>query len=207
MRTTLCAPVEPAGDERRIRRLVTAAQAGDRDAMHGLYVTFAPGLRAYLAPIVGRHDAEDVTQQVFAKLMGELESYRGGEAPFSAWLLRVARNLAIDHLRRSRLVPCAEVRGRNALADDAGRECTASLREALGGLPLAQREVLLLHHLVGLSAGEIADSLGRSVHSVHCLHNRGRSAARMALHRLGAGPATSRPPAVEDWPDAAPIAA
>jgi RNA polymerase sigma-70 factor (ECF subfamily) len=206
MPMTRCAPVEPV-DERRIRRLVTAAQAGDREAMHGLYVSFAPGLRAYLARIVGRHDAEDVTQQVFAKLMGELPSYRAGEAPFSAWLMRVARNLAVDHLRRSRLVPCAEVRGRETLADDSGRECTASLREALSGLPPAQREVLLLHHLVGLSAGEIADSLGRSVHSVHCLHNRGRSAARTALDRLGAGPATSRQPAADDWREATPIAA
>jgi RNA polymerase sigma-70 factor, ECF subfamily len=206
MPMTRCAPVEPV-DERRIRRLVTAAQAGDREAMHGLYVSFAPGLRAYLARIVGRHDAEDVTQQVFAKLMGELPNYRAGEAPFSAWLMRVARNLAVDHLRRSRLVPCAEIRGRETLADDSGRECTASLREALSGLPPAQREVLLLHHLVGLSAGEIADSLGRSVHSVHCLHNRGRSAARTALDRLGAGPATSRQPAADDWREATPIAA
>jgi RNA polymerase sigma-70 factor (ECF subfamily) len=187
-----CAPVEPV-DERRIRRLVTAARAGDREAMHVLYVSFAPGLRTYVARIVGRHDAEDVTQQVFAKLVDELPSYRAGEAPFSAWLRRVAHNLAVDHLRRSRLVPCAEVRGRDAPADDAGRECTASLREALSGLPPAQREVLLLRHLVGLSSGEIADSLGRSVHSVHCLHNRGRSAARIALAGLGAGPATSPP--------------
>jgi RNA polymerase sigma-70 factor, ECF subfamily len=206
MSVARCAPVEPA-DERRIRRLVAAAGAGDREAMHVLYVSFAPGLRAYLARIVGRHDAEDVTQQVFAKLMDELPSYRAGEAPFSAWLLRVARNLAIDHLRRSRLVPCADAGNREALADDAGRECTASLLEALSGLPPVQREVLLLRDLVGLSAGEIADSLGRSVHSVHCLHNRGRSAAQTALARLGAGPATSRPPAARDWRDAAPIAA
>jgi RNA polymerase sigma-70 factor, ECF subfamily len=206
MPTTPFAPVEPV-DERRIRRLVTAAQAGDREAMHVLYVSFAPGLRAYVTRIVGRHDAEDVTQQVFAKLIDELPSYRPGEAPFSAWLLRVARNLAVDHLRRSRRVPCAEVGVGEALADEARRERTASLREALSGLPPAQREVLLLHHLVGLSPGEIADSLGRSVHSIHCLHNRGRSAARTALDRLGARPATSRPPAADDRHEAAPIAA
>jgi RNA polymerase sigma-70 factor, ECF subfamily len=207
MPPAMCTPVGPAGDERRIRRHVAAAQAGDREAMHALYVGFAPGLRAYLAPIVGRHDAEDVTQQVFAKLMHELRHYREGEAPFSAWLLRVARNLGVDHLRRSRLVPCGDVRDGDVLADDAGRACTASLREALAGLPPAQREVLLLRHLVGLSSAEIAETLGRSVHSVHCLHNRGRSAARTALDGLGAGPATSRPPVAEEWPAVAPIAA
>jgi RNA polymerase sigma-70 factor (ECF subfamily) len=205
MSATPHGPAETA-DERRIRRIVAAARAGDPDAMHLLYVRFAPGLRAYLTRIVGRHDAEDVTQQVFAKLIHELASYRPGEAPFSAWLRRVARNLAVDHLRRSRPVPFAEVRGREVPADDAARECTASLREALSGLPPAQREVLLLRHLVGLSSDEIADSLGRSVHSVHCLHNRGRTAARTALDRLGARPATSRPvPA--NWRDTAAAAA
>jgi RNA polymerase sigma-70 factor (ECF subfamily) len=207
MRPTTWAPIDPVGDEARIRRLVAAAQAGDRDAMHALYVAFAPGLRAYLAPVVGRHDAEDVTQQVFAKLMAELRHYRPGPAPFSSWLLRVARNLGIDHLRRSRMVPCAEVRPRDAAADDAGRECADSLREALAGLPPAQRKVLLLRHLVGLSTDEIAATLGRSVRSVHCLHNRGRSSARTALDRLGAGPVTTRPAVADDWPGTTPIAA
>jgi RNA polymerase sigma factor (sigma-70 family) len=192
------------GDERRVRRLVAAAQAGDREAMHGLYVRFAPGLQAYVTRIVGAHDAEDVTQQVFAKLMAELPHYRAGEAPFSAWLLRVGRNVAVDHLRRSRHVPCAEVRSTNALADDAGRRCTASLREALLGLPPAQRKVLLLHHLVGLSPDEIATRLGRSVHSVHCLHHRGRRAARTALDDLGARPATTRPAITETWRETVP---
>jgi len=204
---TTCVSTDPVGDEARVRRLVAAAQSGDRDAMHALYVAFAPGLRAYLTPVVGRHDAEDVTQQVFAKLMDELPHYRAGAAPFSAWLLRVARNLGIDHLRRSRMVPCAEVRPCDAAADDAGRACTESLREALAGLPPAQRKVLLLRHLVGLSADEIATSLGRSVRAVHCLHHRGRSAARTALDGLGAGPVTTRPAVAEDSPRAAPIAA
>src|SRR3954471_14630929 len=185
-------------DESDVKRMVGAAQAGDRDAMRAIYVRFAGGVHVYVAGVVAQRDAEDVTQQVFAKLLTELDRYRPGEAPFSAWLLRVARNLAIDHLRRNRLVPCAEVGVGEALADEARRERTASLREALSGLPSAQREVLLLRHLVGLSPGEIADSLGRSVRSVHCLHHRGRSAARTALDRLGARPATRRPPAAAD---------
>jgi RNA polymerase sigma-70 factor (ECF subfamily) len=182
-----------AHEEREVKRLVRAAQAGDSDAMRGLYLRFADGVQVYVGRIVPQRDAEDVTQQVFAKLMTELDRYRPGEAPFAAWVLRVARNLAIDHLRRSRLVPCEEVRGEDDLADDAARECAASLREALGGLTPDQRSVLLLRHLVGLSPDEIAEQLGRTVRSVHCLHHRGRCAARSALHDLGAAPATVRP--------------
>jgi RNA polymerase sigma-70 factor (ECF subfamily) len=177
-----------------VKRLVGAAQAGDRDAMRALYVRFSGGVHVYVGRIVPQRDAEDVTQQVFAKLLTELDRYRPGEAPFAAWVLRVARNLAIDHVRRSRLVPCEEVRGADDVADEAARDCADSLREALAGLTADQRNVLLLRHLVGLSPTEIAEHLGRTVRSVHCLHHRGRSAARTALHDLGAGPATVRPP-------------
>jgi RNA polymerase sigma-70 factor (ECF subfamily) len=183
----------PARDEVDVQRVVRAAQGGDRDAMRDLYEQFAPSVQLYVGSIVQSSDAEDVTQQVFAKLMTDLPRYRPGEAPFAAWVLRVARNLAIDHLRRSRLVPCAEVHGDSHLADDAARDCGASLRQALAGLTQDQRNVLLLRHLVGLSPGEIATQLGRTVRSVHCLHHRGRCAARVALHDLGAAPATVRP--------------
>jgi RNA polymerase sigma-70 factor (ECF subfamily) len=183
-----------AWDESDVKRLVGAAQAGDRDAMRALYVRFSGGVHVYVGRIVPQRDAEDVTQQVFAKLLTELDRYRPGEAPFAAWVLRVARNLAIDHVRRSRLVPCEEVRGADDVADEAARDCADSLREALAGLTADQRNVLLLRHLVGLSPTEIAEHLGRTVRSVHCLHHRGRSAARTALHDLGAGPATVRPP-------------
>jgi RNA polymerase sigma-70 factor, ECF subfamily len=185
-----------AWDESDVKRLVGAAQAGDRDAMRALYVRFSGGVRVYVGRIVPQRDAEDVTQQVFAKLLTELDRYRPGEAPFAAWVLRVARNLAIDHVRRSRLVPCEEVRGADDVADDAAHERAESLREALAGLTAEQRSVLILRHLVGLSPAEIAVELGRTVRSVHCLHHRGRSAACIALHDLGAAPATVRPPAV-----------
>jgi RNA polymerase sigma-70 factor (ECF subfamily) len=181
-------------DEVRVRRIVAAARAGDRDAMRQIYLRYAARVRAHVLRIVGdERDAEDVTQQVFAKLLTELDRYRPGEAPFAAWVLRVARNLAIDHLRRSRLVPCEEVRGADDVADEAARECADSLREALAGLTADQRNVLILRHLVGLSPTEIAEQLGRTVRAVHCLHHRGRSAARTALHDLGAGPATVTP--------------
>jgi RNA polymerase sigma-70 factor (ECF subfamily) len=187
------ADIRCAGDERKVRRLVERAGAGDRDAMRSLYLRFAGGVQVYVARIVPPRDAEDVTQQVFTKLLTELDRYRPGEALFSAWVLRVAHNQAIDHIRRSRLIPCEEVHGPDDVADDAARECAASLREALAGLTPDQRNVLILRHLVGLSPAEIAAQLGRTLRSVHCLHHRGRSAARTALHDLGAAPLTVRP--------------
>jgi RNA polymerase sigma-70 factor (ECF subfamily) len=194
-------------DEREVQRLVRAAQQGDRDAMQALYVRYAAGVQLYVSRIVPQQDAEDVTQQVFAKLLTELGRYRPAAAPFSAWVLRVARNLAIDHLRRNRIAACDEAPRIDVLADEAGRECAASLRLALRDLTPGQRDVLLLRHLVGLSPGEIAEHLGRSVRSVHCLHHRGCSAARVALDGLGAAPATRRPLARRPWPAVSPLKA
>jgi RNA polymerase sigma-70 factor, ECF subfamily len=180
-----------AADERIVRRLVGDAKAGDRDAMRQLYVRFAPHVRAHVERVVAnRDDAEDVTQQTFAKLLTELWRYEPGDAPFRAWMLRVSHNVAIDHLRRTRALPLDAVAEELERVDDAPLECRASLREALASLTAGQRDVLVLRHVVGLEPEEIAACLGRSLRSVHCLHHRGRAAACTALDELGFAPVT-----------------
>jgi RNA polymerase sigma-70 factor (ECF subfamily) len=179
-------------DERRVRLLVARAKAGEQDAMHALYLRFAPTVRAYVSRIVPTgHDAEDVTQHTFAKLMTELARYEPGQAPFRAWILRVARNVAIDHRRQTRAIPYDEVREPGSRVDDGGVERRVSLHEALSSLTAGQRDVLVLRHVVGLTPEEIAARLGRSVRSVYCLHHRGRAAACTALSELGSAPATA----------------
>jgi RNA polymerase sigma-70 factor (ECF subfamily) len=180
-----------AGDELAVRRLVRRAKAGDHDAMRQLYVRFAPPVHDHVERIVDSpDDADDVTQQIFAKLLTELWRYEPGEAPFLAWILRVSHNAAIDHVRRTRAVPCEEIWTTGQHADEPPLERRASLREALASLTAGQRDVLVLRHVVGLTAEEIATRLGRSVRSVHCLHHRGRAAACVALDELGSAPAT-----------------
>jgi RNA polymerase sigma-70 factor, ECF subfamily len=180
---------------------VSLATAGDRDAMRELYMAHAAGVQACVLRIVGdRHDAEDVTQQVFAKLLTDLPRYRPGEAPFRAWVLRIAHNVAVDHLRRRRAVPCEAVREHDGGGDEAAAQARTSLRAALASLPPAQRDVLVLTHLVGLSPPEIAARMGCSVRSVHGLHYRGRAAACVALNNLGSAPATVPPIAPRRWP-------
>jgi RNA polymerase sigma-70 factor (ECF subfamily) len=139
-------------------------------------------------------DADDVTQQVFAKLLTGMDRYRPGEAPFIVWVLRVARNAAIDHLRQVRAVPVDAVDERGAGDDRAAEEVRAALRAALGALPQGQREVLLLTHVVGLAPHEIATTLGCTVRAVHGLHYRGRAAMRVTLTDLGSAPAVARLP-------------
>jgi RNA polymerase sigma-70 factor, ECF subfamily len=178
---------------RRVAQAVRRAQAGDRDALAFLYARYADNVYGYVRSIVhDPHEAEDVTQQVFAKLMRVIGKYEEREVPFFAWVLRVARNLAVDHLRRQRSIPVEEVRIASPDGADpaAGRQMT-ELCEALSQLPRDQCEVLVLRHFAGLSPTEIATRTGRTEGSIHGLHHRARRALRAELTNRGAAPATS----------------
>jgi RNA polymerase sigma-70 factor (ECF subfamily) len=94
-----------------VLRAVRRAKSGDREALGFLYARYADGVYGYVRSIVhDSHEAEDVTQQVFAKLIHVIGKYEERDAPFFAWILRVARNLAVDHLRRQRMIPVEDVR-------------------------------------------------------------------------------------------------
>jgi RNA polymerase sigma-70 factor (ECF subfamily) len=169
----------PAGD-RLVTDAIAQAQGGDPEALRFLYLRYADSVYGYVCSILrDEHDAEDVTQQVFAKLLTALGRYEPRNVPFSAWILRVAHNTALDHLRARRTVPCEEL-DRGA-AGDGGRERFAELRVALADLPPEQRDVLVLRFLIGLTPGEIAERMGRSVEAVHGLQHRGRRGLRRAM--------------------------
>jgi len=177
------------------REAVTRAKAGDPEGLHYLYVRYADDVLRYVTGMIrDHHEAEDITQNVFAKLMTAINKYEERAVPFDAWIIRVARNAALDHLRAKRTIPTEEVRltdtGRAETALDRGQ----ALRQALEDLPEDQREVLVLRHIVGLSPVEIADTLDKSESSVHGLHHRGRRSLRANLDELGAAPVVASPP-------------
>src|SRR5436305_1262470 len=86
-----------------LRRLVGLAQDGDREALEALYLLHFDRIYSYLHLSVGnRHDAEDLTTQTFLKMLEAIGRFRWRSAPFSAWLFRIAHNLAMDHFRASK---------------------------------------------------------------------------------------------------------
>jgi RNA polymerase sigma-70 factor (ECF subfamily) len=175
-----------------LSRAIAAAKAGESDAMRYLYVRFADNVYGYARSIVrDEHEAEDVTQQVFAKLMVSIHKYEQREVPFSAWILRVTHNLAIDQVRRRRAVPCGDVTVPEQRSESLPGQEARCLREAFSALPPDQREVLVMRHVLGMSPGEIADRLGKSEGSIHGLHHRGRGTLKAALIERGAAPATA----------------
>jgi RNA polymerase sigma-70 factor (ECF subfamily) len=184
-----------AAARRLVSRAVKRAQEGDREAIGFLYARYSDNIYGYVRSIVhDHHEAEDVTQHVFAKMINVIGKYQEREVPFFAWMLRVARNVAVDHLRRQRMVPVEEVRSPNldaGMGDIPGERRINDLKDALSTLPHAQREVLVLRHFVGLSPTEIAKRTGKSEGSIHGLHHRGRRALTAELIARGAAPATT----------------
>jgi RNA polymerase sigma-70 factor (ECF subfamily) len=175
---------------RKTRFAVARAKEGDRDAVRFLYITYSHNVYGYVRSIVrDDHEAEDVTQHVFAKLITAVVKYDDRGVPFFAWLLRLAHNVAIDHLRANRLTPSETILDPDSSAEsDIDRSQT--VRTALKTLPEEQREVVVLRHLVGLTPGEIADRMGRTEGSIHGLHHRGRRALQRELARLESTPCT-----------------
>lgn len=178
-----------ATDTRLVQAAVSRVKEGDQEALHFLYVRYSQDLFRYVNSFVhDYHEAEDIVQNVFAKLMKVIHRYEQREVPFTAWILRVARNAALDHLRGRRAIPTEEVRVAEVENSQASFERGQHLRCALERLPEDQREVLILRHIVGLSPVEIADALGKTESSVHGLHHRGRRTLQVNLTELGAAP-------------------
>jgi RNA polymerase sigma-70 factor (ECF subfamily) len=185
-------PSEPLATDTVVVRAVDAAKEGDQSALHFLYVRYADDVYRYVNGIVqDSYEAEDITQNVFAKLMTAILKYEQRDVPFTAWILRVARNVALDHIRARRIVPFEEVRVSDELDEQTRVERYHCLRDALEGLPREQREVLVLRHIGGLSPTEIAERLHKSEASIHGLHHRGRGALTAALAVLDATPVTA----------------
>jgi RNA polymerase sigma-70 factor (ECF subfamily) len=187
--STPTAGVPGTGESRIVRDAVRRAKAGDPEGIHFLYVRFADDVLRYVNSFVRDfHEAEDITHNVFAKLITAITKYEERTVPFNAWIMRVARNAALDHIRARRAIPTEDVRVTDSYESQVAAERGMDIREALQELPEDQREVLVLRHVMGLSPVEIAGTLKKTESSVHGLHHRGRRALQGALTARGAVP-------------------
>jgi RNA polymerase sigma-70 factor (ECF subfamily) len=181
--------------------VLARAAEGDTKALGEIYKHYGPSVRRYVRTILRNGwDVDDVTQEVFVKILTGIRRYDPARAPFSSWTLTVARNAAFDHLRRQHTrVGTTEI-DPHAPEDDVGQRCRESLREALADLTPPQREVLVLRALGGFSPPELASTGERTRGSINVLYHRARLAARAALVEMGAGPCTRPAPAAQEKP-------
>jgi RNA polymerase sigma-70 factor, ECF subfamily len=163
-----------------VQRLVERAQQGEREALEELYLLHFDQVYSYLHMSVGnRHDAEDLTTQTFLKMLEAIGRFRWRSAPFSAWLFRIAHNLAMDHFRATRRwqreeeVP--EPDGVQAWsAEEAALESIGqrSMLQLIENLSLDQQQVLTLKFVFSFSNSETAAILGKTDGAVKSLQHR-----------------------------------
>ena len=163
-----------------LKRLVELAQRGDREALEALYLLHFDRIYSYLHMSVGnRHDAEDLTTQTFLKMLEAIGRFRWRSAPFSAWLFRIAHNLAMDHFRASRRwqpeeeVPEPEG-AQESSAEDAALQSIGrrSMLELIENLSQEQKQVLTLKFVFNLPNGEVATILGKTEGAIKSLQHR-----------------------------------
>jgi RNA polymerase sigma-70 factor (ECF subfamily) len=130
----------------------------------------------------GRADeAEELAQDIFLRAFERLHQFEGPEALFPAWLLTLARRVAIDHLRRRRAPPLSETEPDSLPSRAPGpekgveeSESSVLLWRGLRSLPVELREAVVLRDLEGLSYAEAAEVAGVPVGTMKSRVNRGR---------------------------------
>jgi RNA polymerase sigma-70 factor, ECF subfamily len=164
----------------RVRVLVDRAQRGDRPALEELYLLHFDRIYSYLHMSVGsRHDAEDLTTQTFVRMLETIRRFEWRSVPFSAWLLRIAHNLAMDHFRTNRRWQPEEHVPESAHGEESSAEEQAlaaigqtSLLTLIERLSPEQRQVLALKFVYRFSNGEAAAILGKTEGAVKSLQHR-----------------------------------
>jgi RNA polymerase sigma-70 factor, ECF subfamily len=178
-------------ETQRVRGLVDRAQQGDRGALEELYLIHFDRIYSYLHVSVGnRHDAEDLTTQTFLKMLEKIGSFRWQSAPFSAWLFRIAHNLAMDHFRaRRRWQPEEEVpepepddttSAEAGALESIGRK---SMLELIEDLSPEQQQVLTLKFVFNFANAEAATILGKTEGAIKSLQHRALASLQKQLEK------------------------
>lgn len=179
-------------NKKEIEELVEAAKKGDKESFESLYKIFADTIYRYLFYMVGNKEtAHDLTSQVFLKAYEKLKSYRFKGYSFSAWLYKIAHNLAIDHFRSlKRRAPEIEM---DMITDIKTTPEEPSIEEividrmtvesALKELTTKQRQVIILKYIEQMRNDRIAEILGKTTSAVKALEQRALAQLRNIILR------------------------
>lgn len=177
------------------RHIIAKAQAGDKEAMSHLYQTYSEPIFQYISYRVdSRMLAEDLTAEVFLRMVRSLKQYEDRGLPFGAWLFRIAANLIHEHYRQNKQLPVTLLT-EDERSDDtdpfdrlARQEERERLTRALRALPAEYQDILILRFMQNLSHTQVAAILDKSETAVRALQHRalkalGEQLGTTAKHR------------------------
>ncbi len=174
------AQIKPLGD------------ASGAEAIGELYDRYNEQVFRYVwARIYDRNSAEDLTGEVFVRMVANIPKYRPTSTPFLAWLYRIAHNLVIDYYRKEENKRELHLDQVDQLLVDTNNPADATedkmfynrLKNALLEINPTWQEVITLRFLMGMSLQEVATTLGKSVGAVKVAQHRGLKELREVLQR------------------------
>ena len=172
--------------------LVSQVARGNSAALEVLYDRYASIVLGISLKVIGDQIlAEDVLQETFWRVWQSAGTYQSQRGPFTGWLFRIARNLAIDAYRRRNVRPQAisGINGSDPILEEApdpnsdvAEQAQSTLknrqiRKALAALPVVQRQVIEMAYFYGMTRQEIAEATGEALGTIH-------TRARLALQKL-----------------------
>ena len=177
---TETATARKESEAKRVRALVDRAQKDDRAALEELYLIHFDRIYSYLHVSVGnRYDAEDLTTQTFLKMLESIGKFRWQAAPFSAWLFRIAHNLAMDHFRANKRWQVEEDVPEPEADESTSAEAGAfeaigrrSMLDLIEDLSPEQQQVLTLKFVFNFANAEAATILGKTEGAIKSLQHR-----------------------------------
>lgn len=169
------------------RQVIRRAQRGDPAAMSMLYQAYAAMIYRYVVYRVGsEQDAEDLTSEVFVRMVKDLPRYQDTGAPFEAWLYRIAAARLADFFRRQHRRAHIELTD-NLVSESPHPEDdlldaqeTTQLRQALSQLSEDDQNVLILRFVERKSHQEVAAILNKSESAVKSIQHR--ALIKLAAH-------------------------
>lgn len=169
--------------------LVQRAQKQDNAAFSQLYEAYFDRIYRYvLMRVQNEAESEDITQQVFIKMLHSISSYKNQGVPFSSWLYRIAHNQVVDFLRQKNKKSTVDIEGLQLpyLGDDPQymMEKQVDIEELLKAtkkLTAAQQEVLSLRFANELPIAECAQIMGKSEGAIKALQHSAVQALKKAL--------------------------
>ena len=183
---------EKALSEASDETLVAQAARGNSAALEVLYDRYAARVLGISLKIIGDQSlAEDILQETFWRVWQSAATFQAQLGPFTGWLFRIARNLAIDAYRRRNVRPQVFMgaNGNETILDatpdpdtDVAEQAQLILqsqrvRKALDSLPAVQRQVIEMAYFHGMTRQEIAQATGEALGTIH-------TRARLALQKL-----------------------